>query len=183
MQDPLACEKMCEQVKQFLSYVFKRLGLRLKSCKIHDYTRRKELMGLKASYSDYKLMRVKITYQRQRGGNKEMKKQTLIVYTCDVARYVRRALDLLEVVVKEKIINNKSYYQLEKSCDFSPKGVKSAIKRVQWAFDRLMPTGIIKGLDMASWLKNEEKSFSHLSLLYREKFYPTDLSLSCIFIK
>ena len=181
MQDPLECEKMCERVKEHLSTVFKSDFKELKSCRIHDYTQRKELMGLKKTCTNYKLMRVKITYRKK--SQKELIQRTLIVYPCDVIRYVRRTLDLIEVIVKEKIVANKSYYQLERRYEFSFKGIRSAVKRVQWAFDRLLPTGIIEGLDIEWWLKNEKRSLSRIALLYREKFFPTELSLSCIFSK
>jgi len=136
---------------------------------------------LKKTYTNYKLLRVKITYRKK--SRKELKQKTLIVYPCDVIRYVRRTLDLIEVIVKEKIVDNISYYQLEKRYEFSFKGIRSAVKRVQWAFDRLLPTGIIEGLDIEWWLKNEKRSLSRIALLYREKFFPTELSLSCIFSK
>lgn len=179
MQDPLECEKICERVKEHLSGLFKSRSLELKSCKIHDYTQRKELIGLRKCYSNYKLMRVKIIYRKRT--RKELKKKTLIVYPCDVIRYVRRTLDLIEVIVREKLVANKSYYQLEKCYDISFKGIKSAVKRVQWAFDRLLPVGIINGFNIQGWLKNEKRSLSQIALLYRKKFYPGELSLSCIF--
>jgi hypothetical protein len=153
--------------------------LELISCKIHDFTKRKKLIGLKKTYTNYKLMRVKITYRKK--SQKELIQRTLIVYPCDVIRYVRRALDFIEMIVKEKIVANKSYYQLERRYELSFKGIRSAVKRVQWAFDRLLPTGIIAGLDIECWLKNEKRSLSRIALLYREKFFPTELSLSCIF--
>lgn len=172
---------MCERVKKHLSAVLKSLSLELISCKIHDFTKRKKLIGLKKTYTNYKLMRVKITYRKK--SRKELKQKTLIVYPCDVIRYVRRTLDLIEVIVKEKIVDNVSYYQLEKRYEFSFKGIRSAVRRVQWAFDRLLPTEIIEGTNIRGWLKTEKRSLSQIALLYRERFFPKDLSLNCIFSK
>ena len=90
---------------------------------------------------------------------------------------------MIEVIVKEKIVDNVSYYQLKKRHEFSFKGIRSAVRRVQWAFDRLLPTGIIGGPDIRGWLKTEKRSLSQIALLYRERFFPKDLSLNCIFSK
>ena len=175
IQDPWECEKICEVVKRELSKVVKLI-----SCKIHGFSKRKKLIGPRI-YSHYKMLRVKIKYIKR----KRERVTTLTVYPSDIVPYVRRTLSVLEKISREKFIFNKTYYELEKiydvEFDFSYNGIRSSIERVKWAFDRLLKVGIVNDFNITSWLRNENRSFSQLSLLYRRKFYPKESSMSCVF--
>lgn len=158
--------------------------MKLISCKPHGFSLRKKLTGTEEIFTNYKLLRVRITYQD--GKSKEIKTTTSIVYPSDVVPYLRRTLDLIEKVVRERMVGNKSYYQLENVYEpkygFSLKSIKCSVERVKWAFERLLVAGIIEKLNFESWLKVESRSFAELSRSYRGKFFPdSKLAMQCIF--
>lgn len=164
MQTTSGQEEIIEGVREELS-----VKLDLISIKRHDFVFRKQLIVIGGCIQDYFLMRVRITFKEK--GRVVVK--NVIIYPCDIVPYVRSTLVVIEKVVREKLNQKKSYKSV---CDdFYDKGtvvglnsIKSAVKRSRMAFARLVTLDLVEGIDAASWISREERSFAYLNLLYRE---------------
>ena len=152
--------------------------LKLSYCKFHDYVNRVKLITKIGYYKDYELMRVKVEYNYRR----EKISKNIIIYPSDVIRYVRKTLDVIEEISREKIVNTKSYLELEEIHDnrcegFSLNSIKSAIKRAVLAFERLMSSGMVEVgvIGFSSWLKTESRNFSELNIDYFRQYFLMDI--------
>ena len=173
MQAPIDQDEILVRVKVKLSK-----KLKLLSCKLHDFVFRKKLITKVGFYKDFVLMRVKIQYKYR----VEIIFKNIIVYPCDVIRYVRKTLDVIEEISKEKIINQRSYLELENYYNnreegFSLNSIKSATKRTGLAYERLMSSGLVElsVIGFSSWLKKESRKFSELNILYFRKYFLLDI--------
>lgn len=164
MQAPDEQKKIIERVKVELGKILKVL-----SCTLHDFVYRKALFGIAGPYFCFPLMRVKIKYKK----GVEIVSKNTIIYPRDVIPYVRKTLDVVEEIVKAKLVMGESYLNLEgiieKKYGFSLNSIKSAKKRAEIGFNRLVTCGLVKGLNFLSWLREESRSFSELNILYRER--------------
>jgi hypothetical protein len=161
MQDPLDQEKLIERVRQELAGKFKLL-----SVKLHDFVFRKKLIVKGDIYNNYCLMRVKLIFKKKR----EVVRKNVIVYPSDVAPYVRKSLAVVEEMVRARFEDEQSYLNsgniFYAKYDFDLNSIKSAVKLAERAFNKLLTCGLTNGLNLASWIKCEKRSFAYLNRLY-----------------
>lgn len=175
MQTTLGPEQICKELYQDLSKV-----LTIKKFKLHDVTYRKRLFTLNGIEYWYPLLRVKITYVVKR----KLVTTTKVVYPSQIVRYVRKTLGLIKEMAYKKFVLNQSLSQLENTYDkfdFGLKSILMELKRTTWAFDRFLTSKMTEALDVSGWLETEQKSFALLVKVYRERFLPGKLFLSCPF--
>jgi len=175
MQTALGPEQICEELYQHLSKV-----LTIKKFKLHDVTYRKRLFTPDGIEYGYPLVRVKITYVVK----KQLVTITKVVYPSQIVRYVRKTLGLINEMAYKKFVLNQSLFELENTYDkfgFGLKSILMELKRTTWAFNRFSTSGIVVALDLASWLKTEQRSFALLVKSYRERSFPGKLFFSCPF--
>ena len=161
MQDPLDQEKIIGRVRQELSGKFKLL-----SVKLHDFVFRKKLIVKGGICNNYCLMRVKLIFKQ----NREVVRKNVIIYPCDVVPYVRKSLDVIEEIVRARIEDEQSYRNAGNifyaKYDFDLNSIKSATMLAERAFNKLLTCGLANGLNLASWIKCEKRSFAYLNRLY-----------------
>lgn len=164
MQDPELRKKIINRVRSDLSK-----GMTILSVKFHDIVFRKKLTGCNEVCRNYKLVRVKVEYKK---GRRKLYTNA-IIYPCDILPYVRKSLAVVEEMAREKLVSKSSYCTagniFAEKYDFDLNSIKSAVKRTQSAFARLLSIGLVSALDVVCWLKSESRSFAHLNHLYWEK--------------
>lgn len=161
MQDPLEQEKIIERVRQELSVKIKIL-----SVKLHDFVFRKKLFVKGVACDNYCLLRVKLILKQKR----DVVRKNVIVYPCDVVPYVRKSLDVIEEMVRARLENEQSYLNagnvFYEKYSFDLNSIKSAVRLAERAFNKLLTCGLANGLNLASWIKCEKRSFAYLNHLY-----------------
>jgi len=166
MQTPSGQEEIIEKVRGELWGKMKLISIRL-----HDFVYRKKLIVPGADdRENYCLMRVKLTF-KEKGA---VVRKNVIIYPCDVIPYVRKTLDLIEEMVRERLEQKQSYKSVcddfyDKSTVVGLNSIKSAVKRSRMAFDRLVTLDLAAGIDAASWISREKRSFAELNHLYRKE--------------
>jgi len=165
MQTSSDQEEIIERVRGELS-----VKLNLISIKTHDFLYRKRLIVLgDDDRANYCLLRVKLTF-KEKGA---VVRKNVIIYPGDVVPYVRKNLAVIEEMVRERLDQNRSYFEVgniyyEKyTVDLN--SIKSAVKMADKAFARLLSCNLSEGIDLASWLSCEERSFADLNHLYRQE--------------
>ena len=171
MQDPELRKKIINRVRSDLS---KRM--RILSVKFHDIVFRKKLTGSNEVCKNFELVRVKVEYKK---GRKKLR-TTAIIYPCDIVPYVRKSLAVVEEMAREKLVSKSSYFKagdiFAERYDLDLNSIKSAVKRTQIAFARLLSIGLVSAQDVVCWLKSESRSFSYLNHLYWEKSLEMNLA-------
>jgi hypothetical protein len=161
MQDPLDQKKIIERVRKELSGKIKIL-----SVKLHDFVFRKQLIVKGGICNYYCLMRVKLIFKQKR----EVVSKNVIIYPCDVVPYVRKSLAVVEEMARARFEDEQSYLNAGNifyaKYDFDINSIKSAIRLAERAFNKLLTCGLAKGLNLASWIKFEKRSFAYLNRLY-----------------
>jgi len=156
--------------------------IKIISFKCHDFVNRKSLItGTEVLYN-YKLLRVKVKYKK---GSLLIVKN-IIVYPSDVIPYVRKTLDVIEEIVSCKIRKGMSYYEIEENyckCDFgfSINSINSSIKRAKIAFNKLVTSMLVEGLNFSGWFINEKRDFVKLNTLYFNIFLSKEIEPSSLF--
>ena len=177
MQTPSGQEEIIERVIGELS-----VKLKLISIKIHDFLYRMKLIVIgDDDRENYYLMRVKITFKEK--GAVVIK--NVIIYPCDVIPYVRKTLAVIEEMVIERLEQKQSYFSVGNvyydKYDFDLNSIKSAVKMAEKAFDRLLTCNLAKGIDLASWLSREIRSFANLNHLYRQELLQRNIFAGNLF--
>lgn len=176
MQAPEERKKIIERVSKELSLKFNVL-----SVKFHDFVFRKKLVVRYSLYRNYPLVRVKLEYRHK---GKTVSKN-VILYPCDVVPYVRKSLDVIEEMVRAKLVEDLSYKKVGDifyaKYELGLNSIKSALKMAQTAFDRLVGLRPAKGLNVKDWIKSERRSFSFLNRLYRLHFLQHEMTPLSLF--
>lgn len=165
MQTPSGQAEIIERVRGELS-----VKLKLISIKTHDFLYRKRLIVLgDDDRENYCLLRVKLTF-KEKG---VVLRKNVIIYPCDIVPYVRKNLAVIEEMVRERLEQKQSYFIVGNvyydKYDVDLNSIKSAVKMAEKAFDRLLTCNLVEGIDLASWLSCETRTFACLNYLYRQK--------------
>ena len=156
--------------------------IKIISIKSHDFVNRKSLITCNEILYNYQLLRVKVKYKK----GSSLNVANIIVYPIDVIPYVRKTLDVIEEIVSLKIRKGMSYYDIEENYDkydfgFSINSIKSLIKRAKIAFNKLVTSMLVEGLNFSGWLINEERDFIKLNKLYFNFFLSKEIEPSSLF--
>jgi len=165
MQTPSGQEEIIERVRGELL-----AKLKLISIKTHDFVYRKKLIVTgDDDRENYCLLRVKLTF-KEKGA---VVRKNVIIYPCDVVPYVRKNLAVIEEMVRERLeqeqpcrIAGDIFYE---KYTVGLNSIKSAVKMAEKAFARLLSCNLVEGIDLATWLSGEKRSFADLNHLYRQE--------------
>jgi hypothetical protein len=176
MQDPDGIINVVEWVKQDLSQV-----LKLKYCKEHDFLKRKKLTDVSKVWYGYDLLRVKIKYKEGR----ETITKNVIVYPCDVIRYGRKTIGVMEEVARDRFQSGKSGKEIAKKYyakyGFSLSCLRRTLKKVKIGFERLIVSKLIPAVhSISGWLKNERKSLCQMRVQYFRNSFSLSPPFQCI---
>lgn len=157
--------------------------LKVLDIRFHDFVSRKRLVvgGDIRLYRNYRLMRVKLVYRKKR----KVLSRNVIVYPCDVIPYVRKTLDVVEEMAREKLVEGLSYWDAGNvfyaRYGFELNSIKSALKMAETAFNRLRTCELVEGLDVGGWLKSEQRSFAQLNYCYWVRSLEMDMGPLSLF--
>ncbi len=154
---------------EVLGELSKSAGIKLMEIKLHGVEYRKELVAVDTVYFRFPLMRIWFKYKSGR----QILTKALRVYPVDVYPYGRKTIGIVEEIAQKRYKENFSWKSMGDlfyhSYDFSLENIKATIGRVELVFNRLLTIGLIRGLNVRKWVRGEQRSFTALSVTYRQK--------------
>jgi len=88
-----------------------------------------------------------------------------------------------EKSITKNFIKNPSYLYASPKCDFgfSINSINSSIKRAKIAFNKLVTSMLVEGLNFSGWFINEKRDFVKLNTLYFNIFLSKEIEPSSLF--